>query len=575
MNDQFSSITEKIRALKTSIVSLLETTRDDGVPADSLRENKSLIVEEYQKLLNEGAKQLFKDDFVGSERVMRAVEDAYAAWHAIDASFRETLSLAYDGKISRQNLLIDDVHAELRQRIGDPTAALYTRLYTLCADHLASRPWDAHLSASVKHADADALNKSLHSLVHGDHLDVEDALSALTGSLRYAFADYIERREEPLELLEESLWMRPEIVLINDYWQYHPHVRLLDLLRRKGRQQHLGAFAKVQELFSEHNSRADDGAAERIVKEVQKTRPEEKDTYLRCLMLHPNHDVRRYAVSNVNLDGFWKVVTPEAVPLMTVLSMLEKVAGSKQYDESFQKVFFHTVHRRLLSASSRPEVLYASGIVRILTQLPFFMEDDYFEKLMQAVDYLTAKGQQYGIKTGVLSRVRREAPQGERQDRHAARPIRRTSQTFPLSFCESSPATGTSGTSSQRIPCSRSHARPSLTSTARTGRSAWPTTTSSIRMCSARSDETGVSSRLARPSSRSSAIPAHRRRCRSTTFRTSAGRTRINSCADPRSIRSCAGVFSNARARRISRNLLRAAASWDTLHTRVVSRDAC
>jgi len=403
MNDQFSSIMEKIRALKTSIVSLLETTRDDGVPADSLRQTKSLIVEEYQKLLNEGAKQLFKDDFVGSETVMRAVEDAYAAWHAIDASFRETLSLAYDGKISRQNLLIDDVHAELRQRIGDPIAALYTRLYTVCANHLASRPWDAHLSASVKHADADELNKSLHSLVHGDHLDVEDALAALTGSLRYAFADYIERREEPLELLEESLWMRPEIVLINDYWQYHPHVRLLDLLRRKGCGQHLGAFAKVQELFSEDNSHVDDGAAERIVKEVQKTRPEEKDTYLRCLMLHPNHGVRRYAVSNVNLDGFWKVATPEAVPLMTVLSMLEKVAGSRQYDESFQKVFFHTVHRRLLSASSRPEVLYASGIVRILTQLPFFMEDDYFEKLMQVVDYLAAKGQHYGIQTGVLS----------------------------------------------------------------------------------------------------------------------------------------------------------------------------
>lgn len=402
MNDQFSPITEKIRALKTSIVSLLETTRDEGVPADSLRQNKSLIVEEYQKLLNEGAKQLLKDDFVGSETVIRAVEDAYAAWRAIDASFRETFSLAYAGKIPRQNLLSDDVHAELRQRIGDSTAALYTRLYTLWTDHLEGRPWDAHLSASVKHADADELNKSLHCLVHGDHLDVEDALAALTGPLRYVFADYIEHREEPLELLEESLWMRPEIVLINDYWQYHPHVRLLDLLRRKGRQKYTGSFAKIQEFFSEDNSRVDNGAAERIVKEVQKTRPEEKDTYLRCLMLHPNHDVRRYAVSNVNLDGFWKVITPEAVPLMTVLSMLEKVAGSRQYDENFQKVFFHTVHRRLLSASSRPEVLYASGIVRILAQLPFFMEDHYFEKLMVVVDYLTAKEKQHGIQSGVL-----------------------------------------------------------------------------------------------------------------------------------------------------------------------------
>ncbi len=148
MNDQFSSITEKIRALKTSIASLLETTREEGVPAESLRQNKSLIVEEYQKLLNEGAKQLLKDDFVGSETVIRAVEYAYTAWRSIDASFRETLSLAYAGKIPRQNLLIDDIHAELRQRIGDPTAALYTRLYTLWANHLAGRPWDAHLTAN-------------------------------------------------------------------------------------------------------------------------------------------------------------------------------------------------------------------------------------------------------------------------------------------------------------------------------------------------------------------------------------------------------------------------------------------
>jgi hypothetical protein len=412
MNDQFSPITERIRALKTSIVSLLEKTRDDGVPAENLRQNKSLIVEEYQKLLNEGAKQLFKDDFVGSETVIRAVEEAYAVWRSIDASFRETLSLAYDGKIPRQNLLIDDVQAELRQRIGDPTAALYTRLYALWVNHLAGRPWDAHLSSSIKHADADDLARSLHSLVHGDHLDVEDALSALTGPLRYAFADYIEHCEEPQGLLEDSLWMRPEIVLINDYWQYHPHVRLLDLLRRKGLQKSAGGFAKVQEFFSEDNSRVDNGAAERIVKEVQKSRPEEKETYLRCLMLHPNNDVRRYAVTNVHLDGFWKVITPEAVPLMTILSMLEKVAGSKQYDENFQKVFFHTVHRRLLSAGSRPEVLYASGIVRILTQLPFFMEDHYFEKLMQVVDYLTAKGKLYGIETGVLGeyveKLRRE-----------------------------------------------------------------------------------------------------------------------------------------------------------------------
>ncbi len=402
MSDQFSFTSARIRALKTSMVSLLEGTRTEGISTDRLRQTKALLVEEYQKFLNEGAKRLLKEDFVGSDEIIQCVEDAYAAWREIDTAFRETFALAYDGAIPRQNLLADDTHLELRQRIGDPIAALYNRLYSLWTDHLDGRPWDAHLAENLTHADTDQLDNNLHSLVHGDHLDVEDALSTLTGPLRYAFAHYLKRQKEPLEMLEESLWMRPEIIVINDYWQYHPQVRLLDLLRRTSRPKYSGVFAKIQDFFADDSSTATNGAAERIVENVRQSPPDEKDTYMRCLMLHPNTEIRRYAVTNVNPDGFWKVVTPEAVPLATILSMLEKVVGSNQYDEDFQKVFFHAVHRRLLSAASRSEILYARGIVRILARLPFFVEDHYFEKLMNVADYLTAKEKQYHIGDGLL-----------------------------------------------------------------------------------------------------------------------------------------------------------------------------
>jgi hypothetical protein len=412
MSDQFPAIAERIRALGTSLVSLLETARDEGVPVRSFRLMMSDLIEEYQKLLNEGAKELFKGGAAGSESMLHSVEKAYSSWRALDASLRETFSLAYSGAIPRQNLLLDDDHAELRRRIGDPTAALYTRLYSRWTDHLEGRPWDAHLSAGARNADAEDLALHLHALVHGDHFDLEDSLTALTGPLRYAFANFIEREKEPLELLEESLWLRPEILLINDYWQYHPHVRLLDLIRRKSRPRYSGAFTKIQDFFSDNNSVAGDGAAERIVEEIQKTRAEERDPYLRCLMLHPNHEIRRYAVTNVGAESFWKVVTPEGVPLTTVLSMLEKVAGSKRYDEDFQKVFFHAIHRRLQSVSARSEVLYARGIVRILAELPFFMEDSYFDKLTAIVDYLAAKEKHHGIDGGVLDeyigKLRRE-----------------------------------------------------------------------------------------------------------------------------------------------------------------------
>lgn len=400
MSDKFSAIAERIRALAASLVSLLETTRGQGVPVMTLRQLKTELIQESQRLLNEGAKELFEDREAPAS--LHAVERAYAAWREMEASLRETLSLAYSGAVPRQNLLIDDDCAELCRRIGDPLAALYTRLFSLWANYLEGRPWDAHLSASARNADADELTRSIHSLLHGDHLDLEDALTSLTGPLRYAFANYIEREKEPLELLEESLWLRPEILLINDYWQYHPQVKLLDLIRRKSRPKYSGAFTRIQDFFSEINSTADEGAEERIVHEVQRTRIEDRDPYLRCLMLHPNHEIRRYAVTNVSADGFWKVVTPEGVPLTTILSMLEKVAGSRRYDENFQKVFFHAIHRRLLSVGTRSEALYARGIVRILAELPFFMEDFYFEKLTAIVDYLAAKEKHYGIEGGVL-----------------------------------------------------------------------------------------------------------------------------------------------------------------------------
>ena len=94
--------------------------------------------------------------------------------------------------------------------------------------------------------------------------------------------------------------------------------------------------------------------------------------------------------------------SPEAVPCASILSMLERAVGSKRYNEGFQKIFFDTIYRRLLSLTSRSDVLYARGIVRILTQLHFFMEDSYFEKLRVLLDYISAKEKFYQINDSFL-----------------------------------------------------------------------------------------------------------------------------------------------------------------------------
>ncbi|MEJ2720378.1 MAG: hypothetical protein P8181_04465, partial [bacterium] len=208
MSDQFLSTSTRIRALRTSIVSLLESEREAGVPMDKVRQSKDLLVEAYQKFLNHGASMFVNDTIVGSEEFVRHVEEAYTHWRTIDDAFRATLAMAYQGVISRQNLLLDDLHSEQKTRIGDPIAAFYTKAYALWQDHLETHPWDRHLADNLKHVDAQQLDANLDSLVHGDNFDVEDAVETLTGPLRYAFANDLDQRDDTTDLLEESLWMR-------------------------------------------------------------------------------------------------------------------------------------------------------------------------------------------------------------------------------------------------------------------------------------------------------------------------------------------------------------------------------
>ncbi|HET6350331.1 MAG TPA: hypothetical protein VFH88_14745, partial [Candidatus Krumholzibacteria bacterium] len=108
----------------------------------------------------------------------------------------------------------------------------------------------------------------------------------------------------------------------------------------------------------------------------------------------------------------WKVVTPESMPCATVLSLLERMVGSSRYTTAQRKIFFDVVYRRLLSLSSRSDVLYARGIVRIFVKLNFFLEDNYFEKLTALLDYLAAKEKAHGIQDRLLDdymkRVRKE-----------------------------------------------------------------------------------------------------------------------------------------------------------------------
>jgi hypothetical protein len=400
MNDHCTTETARIRALKTSMVSLLESAREETIPLAQLQQGARLLTAAYQDIFNLGSKQLVNESPADLAATLHAIEDGYSDWRAVEGAFAKTLELAYNGYTTRDNLQADAIFTELRRQVGHPVSALHAKLHAARKEHVSTCPWDEFMMSDAQDSDRRDLNTNLKLLVQGDHLDVEDAVEELTGPLRYSFANYLAEQTDSIDLLEESLWMRPEVVLINDYWGHNPEVRLLDVLTRNVDSKRASSFARVQDLLKHSHSIA--SASDYIVHELGKVRSDERDVYYRCMMLHPDHEIRRYAVNNVDIEGFWKVATPHLVPCATILSMLEKVAGSQNYDENFQKVFFQTVHKRLFNLMSRSEVLYARGIIRIFANLPFFMENEYFEKLTVLIDYVTAKEKLFHVERGVL-----------------------------------------------------------------------------------------------------------------------------------------------------------------------------
>ncbi|HEX5131421.1 MAG TPA: hypothetical protein VFX92_02920, partial [Candidatus Krumholzibacteria bacterium] len=265
------------------------------------------------------------------------------------------------------------------------------------AAHVADRPWDSFRNGTPSHVDKGALESALAALAHGDDLDVEDAMTAIAGDLRHAFADHVTTHPDDVEDLEIGLWKRPEILVAGDLWGHRKRVRLLDVLAEHGSPRSKAAAVQLAGFFAPTQK----GAAS-VARAVLSTHESQRERFTRCLMMHPDYEVRRFAVNNTDINSVWKVVTPEAVPCAAILTLLERLVGSSRYSTAQRKIFFDAVYRRLLTLTNRSDVLYARGIARILVKLNFFLEDDYFRKLSSLLDYVAIKEKTHGIQDGVL-----------------------------------------------------------------------------------------------------------------------------------------------------------------------------
>jgi hypothetical protein len=400
--------TDRIHDLASELVLSLELSRGEGcdIAATTVAADRFAHAVRGALVGAEMAEEAGSTERV--DETCRVLEREYGEWKNVDGAFAQTLRLAYANQVPRANLLLDDIHASLRQRVGDPIAEAYTHTRARWVAHVAARPWDTYLNRAPQHVDRPALENALSALARGDDLDVEDAMASLTGPLRHAFADHLRDHADDLEDLEIGLWRRPEILVAGDYWGHAKTTRLLEVLAQNGPQRTKATAAALAGFFDTSRGA---GAAS-VIRSLQDVHESQQERFARCLMLHPDYEVRRYAVNNVEVNSIWKVITPESVPCATILSLLERLVGSSRYTTAQRKIFFDAVYRRLLSLSTRSDVLYARGIVRIFVKLNFFLEDDYFHKLSALLDYVAAKERLHGIRDGLLddyiSRVKNE-----------------------------------------------------------------------------------------------------------------------------------------------------------------------
>jgi hypothetical protein len=380
-----------------------------ALEADRPRGCETTVIGEKSRRYSDAARTVLVDTAAdpadGSperfDRALPMLENAYAGWKSVDKAFKDTLQMAYVNSIPRRNLLLDQIHADLVQSVGEPLAEQYIRHKSQWRRHLADHPWDAYRESSALHLDSDSMDDCLNALLRGDDLDVEDALIGLTGNLRHAFIDFVESNPDSVVDLEPGLWKRPEIIVAGDFWVRGRNRRVVDVLEEHASPRFAQAFGRLRSFFTLSRGAAYSPRA--IAEEMNRIPLEHRERFYRCLMLHPDYEMRRYAAGNSRLASVWKAVTPANVPCATILSLLEHLAGSNAYTTGQRKVFFDAVYRRLMNVTSRSDVLYARGIVRILTKLNFFLEDEYFAKMMALLDYLEAKERYFKIDDATMS----------------------------------------------------------------------------------------------------------------------------------------------------------------------------
>jgi hypothetical protein len=155
--------------------------------------------------------------------------------------------------------------------------------------------------------------------------------------------------EESLARVLEALWRHVDVLLLEDYFFSARRMKLLHLLA-------VDAFA------------AKDAA--------------EHDVLLRAMVLHPRPEYRRHAISLLSPRSFWSVASCPQAPLAVLADILERMSTPDVPDD-YRRIFFDCTMRTVADARTEPQVRSARGMLSTFFTFDFFVEDDYFRKILK------------------------------------------------------------------------------------------------------------------------------------------------------------------------------------------------
>ncbi len=215
-------------------------------------------------------------------------------------------------------------------------------------------------------------------------LDRNDALIEMIRTHQHQLVAHLIRgtaQEDPmLERLLESLWQNAEIVLLDDYFFSVRRSKLTKFIELAEPYPQAERFRRLLRLFrpGPHGF----PTAEDAILPIEADEPGEYKTFLRALLLHPLEEYRRYAATSLDPSDYWTLISFPQAPLPALATVLDQLAEPGT-PEDFRKVFFDCTLKTLAKARGEDAIKAVRRILNILFSFDFFVEDDYFKKILR------------------------------------------------------------------------------------------------------------------------------------------------------------------------------------------------